>query len=293
MANEEYIKETFKPDKLWACPSFTGSAFPGITPPAEGSGGMYQIGEDLNFTLGSYYDYEIPKGTVNGDALYNAVYKAGAYVVNKGYIYNYIGDSGYYHVFVNVRNGNALGSYGTVADSPVDIICEILAFMRGNASDPNGGAFCAYTCMPRGKDVNPHDSAYPGDYYNIKVNGVEFYSGKQIEEIASPKLYQHEVAYEYDDGSLHLEIICIIINAKSTSYTSNDAEFFVGLLTTGFANYGNYKCLLNMKDFTTFNIGNLQFPNTPYFATNLLTGESFQITNKVTLAFLADIVTEI
>ena len=88
MANDEYIKDTFKPDKLWACPSFTGSSFPGITPPAEGGGGMYQIGEDLNFTLGHYTEKTIPEGTVNGDAFYNAEYKAGSYVINKAYIYN-------------------------------------------------------------------------------------------------------------------------------------------------------------------------------------------------------------
>lgn len=292
MANEKYVKENFKPDKLWACPSFTGSIFPGITPPDEGGGGMYQIGEDLNFTLGAYYDYEIPTGTVNGDALYNAEYKAGAYVVNKGYVYNYIGDSGYYHVFVNVRNGNSLGSYGSVAYSAVDMVCEILAFIRGTALDPNGGAFCAYTCMPRGEDVNP-DSGYPANSYNIKVNGVEFYSGKYTEDLAATKIYQHEVAYEYDDGSVHLEISCIIINSTSAAYTSSDAEFFYGKLTTGFANYGGYKCLLNMRDYTTFVTGDLKFPNSNYFATNLSTGENFQLTNNVTLGFLADIVTEL
>lgn len=291
MANEKYVKETFKPDKLWACPSFTGSSFPGITPPAEGGGGMYQIGEDLNFTLGSYYDYEIPAGTVNGDALYNAEYKAGAYVINKGYVYNYIGDSGYYHVFVNVRNGNALGSYGTVADYPVDMICEILAFIPGTASDPDGGAFCAYTCMPRGISVYENSM---GEEQSIKVNGVKFYSAKYIDEVGGySKLYQHEVAYEYDSNGVHLEISCPIVNAKSTPYESNDAEFFVSLITTGFSKYSNVAVLLDMKDFITFNTGDVTFPNADYFATNLFTGENFKLTNNVTLTFLADIVTEI
>lgn len=219
MANEEYIKETFKPDKLWACPSFTGSSFPGIKPPAEGGGGMYQIGEDLNFTLGSYSDYEIPKGTVNGDALYNAEYKAGAYVVNKGYIYNYIGDSGYYHVFVNVRNDNALGSYGAVTSGAVDFRCEILAFTEGNVTTLDGGAFCAYTCMPRGTGtIDPVGSG--GEDLNIKINGVEFYSGKYVDNRIKT-IYRHNITLTPEGTNGEYAIKCSVINTHSELYSMN------------------------------------------------------------------------
>ena len=291
MANEEYIKDTFKPDKLWACPSFTGSSFPGITPPAEGGGGMYQIGEDLNFTLGSYYDYELPEGTVNGDALYNAEYKAGAYVINKGYVFNYIGDSEYYHVFVNVRNTSALPNIGMVQDTAVDIACEILAFVKGTPSNPEGGAICIYTFMPRGTELNS-SNPFPS-HLNIKINGTEFYSGKYTQEIASPKVYKHVLAYEYDDGTLHLEIECPIYSAKSTAFNSTEAGTRPGLLDIGIVNYGNYKCLLAMRGYVRTSLDQIEFPISTYFATNLATGETFQITNKVRMTFLADIVSEV
>lgn len=291
MANEEYIKETFKPDKLWACPSFTGSAFPGITPPAEGGGGMYQIGEDLNLTLGAYYDYELPAGTINGDAIYNAEYKAGAYVINKGYVFNYIGDSEYHHVFVNIRNTTALPSIGTVDYTAVDISCEILAFDKGTISTPEGGAYCIYTCMPRGTELDQLGTL--PSHLNIKINGVEFYSGKYTQEIATPKVYKHVLAYEYDDGTLHLEIECPIYSAKSTAFTSTEAGTRPNLLEMGIINYGNYKCLLAMRGYVDTGLDKIKFPTSTYFATNLATGETFQITNEVGMTFLADLVTEV
>lgn len=204
MANEKYIKDTFKPDKLWACPSFTGSTFPGITPPAEGGGGMYQIGEDLNFTLGTYADGTIPLTTVNGNALYNAEYKAGAYVINKGYIFNYIGDSEEYHVFVNVRNGSALPTQGNTGSTAVDITCEVLAFMN---QDETSIAYC-YTCMPRGKYP---DGSVGSLFQNINVNGVTFYCGDYINLLLG-KVYQHIITV----GNTGIELI--IFSYRSTAF---------------------------------------------------------------------------
>lgn len=204
MANEEYIKDTFKPDKLWACPSFTGSSFPGITPPDEGGGGMYQIGEDLNFTLGAYADGTIPLTTVNGIALYKAEYKAGAYVVNKGYIFNYIGDSEKYHVFVNVRNGSALPTQGNTRSTAVDITCEVLAFMK---QDEANVAYC-YTCMPRGKYP---DGSVGSLHKNINVNGVTFYCGDYIESLLG-KVYQHIIRI----GNKGIEVVSF--SYRSTAY---------------------------------------------------------------------------
>lgn len=287
MANEEYVKETFKPDKLWACPSIVGSAFPNITPPEEGGGGgMYQIGEDLNFTPGSYFDYEIPAGTVNGDALYNAEYKAGAYVINKGYVFNYIGDSGNQHVFVNVRNAGALPSIGQVGVVPVDIVCEVLAFTKGTPPNPDGGSICIYVDMPSSSNESIKSNN------TIKVNGLKFYSGDYIETLISTDIYQHELVFSYME-STQLEIYCKFVNTRRESYTENDDPYYyLPLITTGFATY-DHTCMIDMVHFSRQSVGRVYFPTQTYNAIDLVTGEAFQITKQGAMRLLTDTVTKL
>lgn len=290
MANEEYVKETFKPDKLWACKSVTESAFPGITPPEEGGGGgMYQIGEDLNFTPGAYSDGIFEFGSVNGDAFRDAEYKAGAYVVNKGYVFNYIGDSGKQHVFVNVRNSSLLPSSGGIDSAPIDIACDVLAFWQNY--DYDDYITWVYTCMPSGYETR--DPSSLPSHWNIKVNGAEFYCGKYIEQLVATKIYQHHIALSYSSDGLELEIECFIVNSRASAYTANDVYKTLGQLTTGFVSYGNYHCTLTMMYFTRDGLDQLHFPTAPQHVINLTTGEPFEITNEETLTFLADIVTQI
>lgn len=288
MANEEYVKETFKPDKLWACKSVTESAFPGITPPEEGGGGgMYQIGEDLNFTPGAYSDGIFAFGSVNGDAFRDAEYKAGAYVVNKGYVFNYIGDSGKQHVFVNVRNASSLPGSGAVDYTEVDIACEVLAFWQQN--DYDDYISWMYTCMPRGSDIN--DNTIPS-HKNIKVNGVEFYCGEYTTEIASSKVYKHILSYKYTHEGLNLQIDCPVYSAKSNAYTALEAGTRISLLDTGYVYSAGKALMLCMRGFTTSSKEMAFFPTEPYFATNLKNGETLKIETGVRMTLITDTVFE-
>lgn len=290
MANEEYVKETFKPDKLWNCPSIVGSAFPNITPPEEGGGeGMYQIGEDLNLTVGAYSDGIFSFGTVNGDAFRNAEYKAGAYVINKGYVFNYIGDSGKQHVFVNVRNTSSLPSIGMVEHIPVEIACDVLAFWQ--EYDFDDYISWVYTCMPTGYDrLDPY--ALP-HHWNIKVNGVEFYCGKYIDSLMETKIYQHNLYFIYLKDDLELDFYCPVVNSKEDAYSNNDAYNAMELLTFGFHDEPTRKFVLPMKNFVRTGLDKIFFPTSTCYVSNLSTGEMLILTEELQLQFLGDTVVQI
>lgn len=90
MANEEYIKENFKPDKLWACPSFTGSKFPGVVSPNTEITNLLGDGVKLYITKG----YATNVKAVNE----NLLGQPGTYIINNDKIYTYAGiiDGRYY-----------------------------------------------------------------------------------------------------------------------------------------------------------------------------------------------------